>query len=148
VSDHIVAAGIVLLALVATTVWGLVLAAILVGRGIGRPKDGRRGFWFAVVLFLPVVGTLIYAILAMPDLPRFDPAIWISTIVVTVIVFLATSAIQETAASSCRHRTDGDLTTVFCTEQAPSIAVTVGVSILAAVITATLVRRERLRRTR
>ena len=147
-SNHIVAAGIVLLALVATAVWGLVLAAILVGGGIGRPKDGRRGFWFAVVLLLPVIGTIIYAIQAMPDLPRIDRAIWISTIVVTVIVFLATSTIQQTALSSCRHRTDGDLTTVLCETQAPSIAVTVGVSILAAAITAILVRRDRLRRSR
>jgi hypothetical protein len=149
VANHVFTAGIVLLTLVATTVWGVVLVAILVGRGIGRPKDGRRGFWFAIVLFLPVIGTIIYALVAMPDLPRIDPALWISTIVVTVIAFLATSAIQETTASSrCRYGTDGDLVTVFCETQAPSIAVTVGVTILAAAITAIVVRRQRLRQSR
>ena len=148
-SNHIFAAGLVLVAVVATTVWGLVLAAILVDRGIGRPTDGRRGFWFAIVLFLPVLGTIIYAILAMPDLPRIDPAVWISTIVVAVVVLVATSAIQEEMAlSSCRYRTAGDLTTVFCETQASSIAVTVGASVLAAAITAILVRRERVRRGR
>jgi hypothetical protein len=137
-----------LLTLVATAAWGLVLAAIFVGRGIGVPKDGRRGFWFAVVLLLPVIGAIIYAIRAMPELPRLDRLAWISTIVVTAIVLLTASAIQEMKLTSCESRTDGDITLEFCTRQAPSIATAVGVSILAAAGTVIVVGRERLRRGR
>ena len=147
-TGHVFAAVIALLAFVVTTAWGLVLAALLVGRGIGVPKDGRRGFWFAIVLFLPVIGMFAYAIRAMPELPRLDRVVWISTIVVTALVLLVASVIQEEMALTCTSLTDGDLTMEFCMRQAPSITTTVGVSILAAAVTVTVTRRPRFRPSR
>jgi hypothetical protein len=149
VSSNVFAAILALFAFAATTAWALVLAAILVGRGIGVPKDGRRGLWFAIVLFLPIIGTFIYAIRAMPQLPRIDRVVWISAIVVTAIVLLIVSAIQEEMAlTSCTSWTDGDITSVLCTRRAQSIAATVGVSILAAAVTVIVTRRQRFQRRR
>jgi hypothetical protein len=148
VSSNVFAAVLALFAFAAPTAWALVLATILVGRGIGVPKDGRRGRWFAIVLFLPVIGTFIYAIRAMPQLPRIDRVVWISAIVVAAIVLLITSAIQEMALTSCTSWTDGDITSVLCTRQAQSIAATVGVSIMAAAITVIVTGRPRSRRSR
>ena len=147
-SSHAFAAVLALFAFVATTAWALVLAAILVGRGMGAPKDGRRGFWFAIVLFLPMIGTFIYAIRAMPQLPRLDRVVWISMLVVTAIVLLIASLIQEEMALTCTSRTEGDLTVEFCTRQAPSITTTVGVSILAGAVTWIVARRPRFRPSR
>jgi hypothetical protein len=41
-----------------------------------------------------IIGTSIYAIRAMPELPRIDRVVWISAIVVTATVLLIASAIQ------------------------------------------------------
>lgn len=147
-ANHALTAGLVLLALVGAVAWILVLVAILVGRGIGKPKDGRRGFWFAIVLLIPLGGLILYALFAMPELPRLDRAVWLPTLIATVVALVTASVIQEGVLARCASRIDDGVTSVLCTEEAPSIATTVGVTVLVGAVTAIVARRERVRRSR
>jgi hypothetical protein len=45
---------------IATLCWLYVMVALVVGEGIGRPRFGHTGTWFAVVALIPGIGLLLF----------------------------------------------------------------------------------------